>query len=87
MYKVVYSIEIVKKLLKIKKKDKNQYIIIKNKINQIANNPNHNYKYLHHNMKKINRVHLGHFVLIFRINHELNLISFEDYEHHDKIYE
>ena len=86
MYSKIYSEELVRKLAKIKKKDIKQHQIIIKKINQIIENPEHRYKDLHYSMKGIKRVHIGHFVLIFRINHEKKIISFEDYEHHDKIY-
>ncbi len=81
-----YSEEFVKKLIKLKKKNKTHFLKLKNKINQIKENPNHNYKFLHNKLKGINRVHIGHFVLIFIINYRDKIISFEDYDHHDKIY-
>lgn len=86
MYKDFYSEEITKKLAKLKKKDPKQYEIVRKKINQILNNPEHDYKLLHYNMKGISRVHIGHFVLVFRIDRSEKIVSFEDYNHHDKIY-
>ena len=86
MYVDRYSEEIIKKLLKIKKKDPKHYSIVLNKIDQILANPGHRYKDLRYTLKGIKRVHIGHFVLIFIINHEKKIVSFEDYEHHDKIY-
>ena len=32
------------------------------------------------------KLHLGHFVLVFRIDIQNEKIFFEDYDHHDKIY-
>ena len=86
MYKDVYSEELVKKLSKIKKKDPVEYFQIRKKVDLILADPKHSYKFLSHNMKGLNRVHLGHFVLVFRIDHEKEIISFEDYDHHDNIY-
>jgi mRNA-degrading endonuclease RelE of RelBE toxin-antitoxin system len=86
MYSDSYSEEIVKKLVKIKKKDSKHYNIIRKKMDDILQNPHNKYKFLHFDMKGINRVHIGHFVLIFKINHQDKKISFEDYDHHDKIY-
>ena len=86
MYKDVYSEELVKKLSRIKKKDRKQYTAIRKKMDNVLINPQHKYKDLHYSMKGIKRVHIGHFVLIFRINHAKKLVSFEDYDHHDKIY-
>tara|TARA_Y100000034_G_C6879395_1_gene402688 strand:+ start:1512 stop:1778 length:267 start_codon:yes stop_codon:yes gene_type:complete len=86
MYKDVYSEEITKKLSKLKKKDPNHYSRVMKKIDQILDEPNHSYKFLGHDMKGINRVHVGHFVLVFVIDHKNKIISFEDYDHHDNIY-
>ncbi|MBW3013995.1 hypothetical protein KY335_02030 [Candidatus Woesearchaeota archaeon] len=86
MYKDIYSEEIVWKFSKLKKKDPIQYSIALKKMDKIIANPSHRYKDLHHSMKGIKRVHIGHFVLIFRIDHEKQTIIFEDYDHHDNIY-
>jgi len=86
MYSDSYSEEIIKKLVKIKKKDALHYKKVMKKVDDILENPHHTYKFLHHDMKGLNRIHIGHFVLVFLINHEEKTISFEDYDHHDKIY-
>ena len=86
MYKEFYSVEITRKLAKLKKKDLAHYNIVRKKIDQILGNPEHSYKDLHYNMKGLQRVHLGHFVLVFRIDIQNEKIFFEDYDHHDKIY-
>ena len=87
MYKEFYSEEITRKLAKLKKKDLTHYTIVRKKINQILESPEHSYKDLHYNMKGLQRVHIGHFVLVFRIDEQEKIIYFEDYDHHDKIYE
>lgn len=87
MYLDAYSKEITRKLAKIKKKDPKHYNIVHKKIERILANPHHRYKDLHYSMKGIKRIHIGHFVLIFVIDHPHKKISFEDYDHHDKIYE
>lgn len=86
MYTDKYSEEIVRKLIKLKKKDTKHYQTIRKKMDQILTNPKHRYKDLHYTMKGVKRVHLGHFVLTFTINHIKEIVSFEDYDHHDKIY-
>ncbi|MCC7570180.1 type II toxin-antitoxin system RelE/ParE family toxin [Candidatus Micrarchaeota archaeon] len=86
MYEYSYSDEFLNKLVKLKKRDPNQYKLVKKKVDQICNSPNHSYKYLKHHLKKLMRVHIGHFVLVFQIDHKTKTVSFEDYEHHDKIY-
>jgi mRNA-degrading endonuclease RelE of RelBE toxin-antitoxin system len=81
-----YSEGIVKKLVKIKKKDSKHFSIIRKRMDGILREPHHSYKFLHHDMKGFNRIHIGHFVLVFRIDHDNKKVSFEDYDHHDKIY-
>lgn len=86
MYSDKYSEEITRKLSKLKKKDAKHFEIVRKKMNWILVNPEHRYKDLHFDMKGIKRVHIGHFVLTFIIDHTNKVISFEDYDHHDKIY-
>lgn len=87
MYTDLYSEDLAKKLAKLKNKDLIQYKRVRKKIDEILSSPEHSYKFLTHNMKGINRVHIGHFVLVFVINHDNKTISFEDYDHHDNIYD
>ena len=86
MYSDKYSEELTRKLAKLKRKDHKRYEIVRNKMDWILGNPEHRYKDLHYNMKGIKEVHLGHFVLTFIIDHVNKVISFEDYDHHDKIF-
>ena len=58
----------------------------KKEIDSILENPNHSYKFLTYDMKSLNRVHIGHFVLVFKVDHQNQTIFFEDYDHHDLIY-
>ena len=86
MYDDLYSEEITKKLAKLKKKDQIHYLKVCKKMDSILENPEHSYKFLHHDLKGILRVHIGHFVLVFIIDHQNKSVSFEDYDHHDNIY-
>ena len=86
MYADTYSLEIVRKLKKLRQKDVIHFQKLRAKIDAIRDNPNASYKFLHYNFKGFQRVHIGHFVLIFQIDHNKREISFEDYDHHDKIY-
>jgi len=72
-------------LKKLNKKDKKQCEQVMKKIEQIITvyDPRH-YKNLRNVMKEYKRVHIGNFVLIFRVEGEK--IYFEDYDHHDNIY-
>jgi mRNA-degrading endonuclease RelE of RelBE toxin-antitoxin system len=86
LYTDEYSEELSNKLAKLKKRDLKQYLMVRSKMDWILANPEHRYKFLSEDMKGVNRVHLGHFVLAFSIDHLKKQVSFEDYDHHDKIY-
>lgn len=74
-------------LNKLSKKDKNLYKQILNKIEEILNSESiEHYKNLRYSMKDYKRVQIGHFVLVFNFDKNKNLISFEDFDHHDEIY-
>ena len=74
-----------KVLRKLGKKDKVRYEAVMSKINEITNSQDIDYhKNLRYDMKDSKRVHIGLFVLVFRIMG--NKIYFDDLDHHDKIY-
>ncbi len=75
-------------LKKLSKKDKVQYLALMNKIQEIINSGNiEHYKNLKYDLSAFKRVHvMGSFVLIFKYDKKNNIISFEDYDHHDVIY-
>lgn len=76
-----------KKIYKLSKKDKATYSALLKKIEEIISCEDVNkYKNLKYDFKNLKRVHIGHFVLVFSYDEEQNLIIFEDFEHHDKIY-
>ena len=76
--------KILKKLFK---KNKQTYERVMKKIREIVNSENvEHYKNLKHNLKDFKRVQIGEKVLIFKYNGGNKLISFEDFDHHDKIY-
>jgi mRNA-degrading endonuclease RelE of RelBE toxin-antitoxin system len=79
--------ELDKKLVKLSKKDKGSYESVMKKIQEVVNSSDiEHYKNLRYGMKDSKRVHVGHFVLIFSYDKLNNFVSFEDYDHHDKIY-
>ena len=87
----MYSYEIkpnLQKILnKLSKKDKTPYEQILKKIEEIINSSStEHYKNLRYDIRDSKRVHIGHFVLVFGFDKEKNLISFEDFNHHDNIY-
>lgn len=87
----MYSYEIkpnLQKILnKLSKKNKTLYEQILKKIEEIINSSSiEHYKNLRYDMRDSKRVHIGHFVLVFGFDKKKNLISFEDFDHHDNIY-
>ena len=87
----MYSYDIkphLKKVLeKLSKRDKNQYEQVFKKIEEIIKSDSiGHYKNLRHDMKECKRAHISHFVLVFSFDSAQNLVSFEDFDHHDNIY-
>lgn len=85
-----YSEIFTKKLKKLKKKNLTQYKIIMKKradIKQkIVLDPEH-YKNLRYDLSNFKRAHIDkHFVLTFKIDKKNKIVRFEDYDHHDNIY-
>lgn len=69
------------------KRDKKLYEQILKKVDEIINSYDiESYKNLRYDMKDFKRVHINHFVLVFSYDKQNNLILFEDFDHHDKIY-
>jgi len=75
-----------KVLKKLYKKDKTTYERVMTKIQEIINSDVEHYKNLRHDLKDFKRVQIGEKVLVFKFEKNKNLISFEDFDHHDKIY-
>jgi len=87
MYPYKTSEKLDKILKKLSKKNRQLYEQILKKINEVANFYNiESYKNLRYNLKDFKRVHVGHFVLVFNFDKNKNLISLEDFDHHDNIY-
>lgn len=87
----MYSFEIIPHLeeilRKLSKKDLILYERIMKKIEEVITSGDvEHYKNLRHDMKDRKRVHIGHFVLIFRFIKEESKIKFVDFDHHDEIY-
>lgn len=76
--------KILKKLFK---KDKITYERTIKKIQEIVNSEDvEHYKNLRHDLKDFKRVQIGEKVLVFKFDKTNKLISFEDFDDHDKIY-
>ena len=80
--------DLQKKLVKVFKKDRTTYEKIMKKIEEVISSDNvEHYKNLRHDMKDSKRVHLGPFVLVFSYDKSNDFVSFEDFNHHDNIYQ
>ena len=74
-------------LHKLFKKNKSLYEDLLNKMNEVINTQDiDHYKNLRYDLKQYKRVHVGNFVLVFRFDKNKDLILFEEFDHHDKIY-
>ena len=75
-----------KTLHKLGKKDQALAIQVRKKIHQIAStiNIDDHFKNLKHDLSHLKRIQIGSFVLTFKVKG--NLIIFEDFDHHDRIY-
>ncbi|MEK6933657.1 MAG: addiction module toxin RelE [Nanoarchaeota archaeon] len=73
---------------KLSKKNKSLYEQLLRKIDEIRKCYDvEHYKNLRYNMKDSKRVHIGHFVLVFQYDKTNDMINFDDFDHHDVIYE
>jgi len=87
MYNYEIKPSLQKILNRVSKKDKELYLQILKKIEEIISCDSvEHYKNLRYDLKDLKRVHIGHFVLAFKFDKKINLISFEDFEHHNNIY-
>jgi mRNA interferase RelE/StbE len=77
--------ELVSKLRRLAKRDKTLFIAVQKKMVQIAENP-----YLGKPLKGVfkseRRVHIGHFVLIYKIEEREHKVVFLEFAHHDEVY-
>jgi len=87
MYNYEIKPSLQRVLNKLSKKDNKLYNQILNKIEEIINSENiKHYKNLRYDLKEFKRIHIGHFVLVFKYDKNLDSISFIDFDNHDKIY-
>ena len=71
---------------KIEKKNKKQLEIIHNKIAEVIQNPQH-YKNLRRPLQQLKSVHIDKsFVLLFSVDENIKKVTFEEFDHHDRIY-
>ncbi len=86
MYYLKIKPDLEKTLKKLAKKNRKQLEIILSKAEEILENP-HRYKNLRSPLNMWKRVHIDrHFVLAFSVDDKNNIVTLEDYAHHDDIY-
>ena len=72
-------------LSKLAKRDKAQFDKILKKIDEIINSEDiDHYKNLRKPLQRYKRVHIGHFVLLFKLDQDI--LIFRYYGHHDDVY-
>jgi mRNA-degrading endonuclease RelE of RelBE toxin-antitoxin system len=87
-FRIIISDDLRKALVILKRKDKTMFQMVEKKIEQISSlnfvSIQH-FKNLRSPLSDFKRVHLGSYVLLFRV--QANDIIFDAFEHHDKIYQ
>lgn len=87
MYHLDIKPEADKIFRKLARKNPYQLMIIHKKIEEIRANPLRDYKFLRKPLQNYNSVHIDtHFILIFRIDHEKEVVDVYYYDHHDFAY-
>ncbi len=90
MYTYEFRKSLEKDFLKLAKKKPQQLLAIEKKIKEIISCENvDHYKNLKSPMQHLKRVHIDNrsFVLVFSVDEANKHIIFEDFDHHDKIYQ
>jgi mRNA interferase RelE/StbE/toxin YoeB len=85
LYSLEIEEEVSKTFRKLLKKDKVQLEAINKKIRQILSDP-YQFKPLRHPLEGFRRVHIGSFVLIYRVVESPPTVQIIKYTHHDEAY-
>ncbi len=83
MYRSEFTREFLDRMKKLKNRDSLLFKRLGSKIEEILENPTH-YKPLRNDLKGTRRVHVGHFVIIFKI--EDTTVVFISFKHHNDAY-
>jgi mRNA interferase RelE/StbE len=87
MFRLAVKESLDKKLKKLQKKDKELLIFVEKKVQEILLDP-YRFKPLKKPLQNKRRVHVGgSFVLIYEINERAELVTLDDFDHHDNIYQ
>ena len=85
LYSLEIEDEVSKTFRKLLKKDRVQLEAISTKISQIISDP-YQFKPLRHHLEGLRRVHIGSFVLIYRVIENSSTVQLIKYTHHDEAY-
>jgi len=84
-YRVVVHPDLVAACRKVRAKDPARYEQLKKKIRLLVENPESG-KPLHPPLNGLWRIHIGHFVLIYRIDEKDHALVLLKFAHHDEAY-
>ena len=85
MYSLEVEEDVSKTFKKLLKKDRKQLEAINKKIEQILSDP-FQFKPLRHPLEGLRRVHIGSFVLIYKVTENPSVVKIVKYTHHDEAY-
>jgi YafQ family addiction module toxin component len=85
LYSLEIEEEVSKTFRKLLKKDRVQLEAVNKKIIQILSDP-YQFKPLRYPLNGLRRVHIGSFVLIYRVNENPATVQIIKYTHHDEAY-
>lgn len=85
MYSLEVEAEVSKTFKRLLKKDRKQLEAINKKIEQILSDP-FQFKPLRYPLDGLRRVHIGSFVLIYKVTENPSTVKIVKYRHHDEAY-
>ena len=89
MFDVDFSDDFEKQVRSLSKKNKPLSDALEKKVAEIVSRDAESidfYKNLNAPLNEFKRVHVGSFILIFRVYKEKNFVFFKSFEHHDEAY-
>ncbi len=84
-YFVSFSDNIHEQLAKLYRKDRALYERVQKKVDDLLERPQMG-KPMESKLKGSWRIHVGHFVLMYRIHEKEKVVEFYNIEHHDNVY-
>ena len=84
-YTIVSNPDVEVTFRKMGKKDSTRFEQLVKKLMELAENPEMG-KPLRRPLQGLRRLHVGHHVLLYKIDKKMNQITLVDYAHHDEVY-